>query len=98
MFYTGSFFSQRTFGIPTEKPWGVVFEGPNFPLSGVSIHPIDAYIGTLCLILFISSFIIVWRKKIYVFPGMVFFVSLLLYSLSLILIQPLLMSPKYIAF
>ena len=97
-YYAGSFLSLKTFGAITQKPWGIVFEGPNFPFSGIATHPIDAYIGSVTLILFIVSLIIVLKKQIYKFPGILFWGSLFVYSLIIILVQPLLMSPKYISY
>jgi len=95
-FYFGGFLAQKNIGIPTEKAWGVVFEGPDFPFSGVSIHPVDGYMALICLILFIFSIFYVYRKKTFISNGMIFFISLLLYSIILIIIKEYSMSSRYI--
>jgi prolipoprotein diacylglyceryltransferase len=95
-YYFGGFLAQKNIGIPTDQPWGVIFEGPDFPFSGVTIHPVDGYMALTCLILFIFSFIFVFKKKTLISKGGIFFLSLLIYSILGLVAKKYAMSAKHI--
>lgn len=62
-YFLGSFLAQKNIGVPTDLPWGIVIESPDFPFSGVKIHPLDLYLALGSFFYFIFSFIVVWFRK-----------------------------------
>lgn len=70
----GCFLNGCCFGIETKLPWGIKFPGENFPR-----HPVQIYDSILSFIIFLFLLKIEKYKK---FDGHLFFIYLILYSIS----------------
>ncbi|OGC12054.1 prolipoprotein diacylglyceryl transferase [candidate division WOR-1 bacterium RIFOXYA12_FULL_52_29] len=89
----GCFLNGCCFGLPTDRPWGLVFPsdclaGSYFPDQ--HLHPTQLYSSALILLAFAFLLFLYYRKK---FPGQVFFTGLILYSLYRFSVEFLRYSP-----
>jgi prolipoprotein diacylglyceryl transferase len=57
----GNFINQEILGVPTSKPWGIVFLEPNMGMAGIPLHPVQLYEGLsyLCIALILR---LLWKK------------------------------------
>jgi len=75
---TGNLFNSEIMGVPTQKPWALVFER----VDQMPRHPAQVYEASICLILFVFLVIIYIRRNAQAPPGMLLglFLSLVLDS------------------
>ncbi len=94
-YFFGSFLAQKNIGIPTDLPWGIIIESPDFPFSGLKIHPLDFYmaIGTFLYALF--SFIVVWWRKSLLPSGFLFSLGNVFFCTIFIMTSYLKFQPEY---
>jgi phosphatidylglycerol:prolipoprotein diacylglycerol transferase len=80
----GNFINGDVIGYPTSLPWGVVYANPDSfpPRHDIAYHPAAAYEALTNVILFA----ILWSLRNRLKPGMLFFVYILGYSLSQIIV------------
>jgi phosphatidylglycerol:prolipoprotein diacylglycerol transferase len=80
----GNFINGDVIGYPTNLPWGVVYANPNSfpPRHDIAYHPAAAYEALIDVLLFG----ILWWLRNRLKPGMLFFVYVLGYSLSQIIV------------
>ncbi|MGA9049348.1 MAG: prolipoprotein diacylglyceryl transferase [Dehalococcoidia bacterium] len=80
----GNFINGDVIGYPTSLPWGVIYANPNSfpPRHDIAYHPAAAYEALADVILFA----ILWFLRNRLKPGMLFFVYILGYSLSQIIV------------
>jgi phosphatidylglycerol---prolipoprotein diacylglyceryl transferase len=63
---TGNLFNSEIIGVPTQKPWALVFER----VDQMPRHPAQVYEASVCLILFVFLVIIYIRRNAQAPPGM----------------------------
>ena len=80
----GNFVNGDVIGYPTNLPWGVVYANPNSfaPRHDIAYHPAAAYEALINVLLFS----LLWWFRNRVKPGMLFFIYILGYSLSQIIV------------
>jgi phosphatidylglycerol---prolipoprotein diacylglyceryl transferase len=80
----GNFINGDVIGYPTNLPWGVVYANPNSftPRHDIAYQPAAAYEALINVLLFS----LLWWLRNKVKPGILFFVYILGYSLSQIII------------
>ncbi len=80
----GNFINGDIIGYPTNLPWGVVYANPNSfaPRHDIAYQPAAAYEALINIILFG----LLWWLRNRLKPGMLFFVYILGYSLSQIIV------------
>jgi len=80
----GNFINGDVIGYPTNLPWGVVYANPNSfaPRHDIAYQPAAAYEALINVILFS----VLWSLRNKVKPGILFFVYILGYSLSQIIV------------
>lgn len=80
----GNFINGDIIGYPTNLPWGVVYANPNSfaPRNDTAYQPAAAYEALIDVLLFG----LLWWLRNKVKPGMLFFVYILGYSLSQIIV------------
>lgn len=88
----GCFFAGCCYGRETSLPWAVIFRDPNsLARLNVPLHPTQLYDAAngLAIFLFLS-----WKGKSKAFDGQVFFLFLLLYSMTRFFIEILRGDPR----
>jgi phosphatidylglycerol:prolipoprotein diacylglycerol transferase len=87
-FHLGAFFDGTNYGLPTELPWGIVFENYEIKYIG-AIHPSQIYALLYSLLTFILLYFINSTKKIqeYPKPGFIATLGVAAYSLFYFLEQ-----------
>jgi phosphatidylglycerol:prolipoprotein diacylglycerol transferase len=81
----GCFLAGCCYGKETSLPWGVVFRNPeSLARLNVSLHPTQLYdaVNGLAIFFFLS-----WKEKRKAFDGQIFWLFLLLYSITRFLIE-----------
>ena len=81
----GCFLAGCCYGKETSVPWGVVFRNPeSLARLNVSLHPTQLYdaVNGLAIFFFLS-----WKQKRKAFDGQIFWLFLLLYSITRFLIE-----------
>lgn len=80
----GNFINGDVIGYPTNLPWGVVYANPNSfaPRHDIAYHPAAAYEALINVLLFS----LLWWLRNRVKSGMLFFIYILGYSLSQIVV------------
>ncbi len=80
----GNFINGDVIGYPTNLPWGVVYANPDSfaPRHDIAYQPASAYEALINVLLF--GILWVFRKKVK--PGILFFIYIICYSLSQIIV------------
>jgi prolipoprotein diacylglyceryltransferase len=87
LYSLGSFLSGKHMGIPTDSPLGITLDGPNVPLSGVAVHPVDLYMMALMVLFFVLSMFLLTRKKTGIGSGRIFVMFVMTFAIAQLLIQ-----------
>jgi phosphatidylglycerol---prolipoprotein diacylglyceryl transferase len=88
----GCFLAGCCYGQETSLPWGVVFTDPNsLARLNVPLHPTQLYDAVSGLVLFLF---LIWISRRKVFEGQVFWLFILLYSITRFFIEMLRGDPR----
>jgi len=88
----GCFFAGCCYGRETSLPWGIIFTDPNsLARLNIPLHPTQLYEASSNLAIF---FLLKWREKGKAFDGQIFWLFLLLYSVTRFLIEMLRGDPR----
>jgi phosphatidylglycerol:prolipoprotein diacylglycerol transferase len=88
----GCYFAGCCYGKETSLPWGIIFTNPNsLARLNVPLHPTQLYDAANGLAIFL---LLLWKEKRKTFDGQIFFLFLLLYSITRFFIEMLRGDPR----